>query len=166
MSILIGPMISNSRPNNVTLDDNANLRELEQLVDKLQTVNRTLTSMYSHSWRRSQDSRMSLIELNWPCLFIAIDASLTNSTSDGNLIWTDFRPPRWTWRSPHLTLLRGSWDENNMVTSTATVLIELASILFIGLFLSSVSLLFLLSKSTARSSNNVFPVFVCVCVRV
>ena len=53
-----------------------------------------------------------------------------------------------------------------MDTSTSTVLIELASILFIGLFLSSVSLLFLMSKSTARTPNNVFPVFVCVRVYI
>ncbi len=38
--------IENSRPDNTTNDNDSNLRELEQLVDQLQTVNRTLSSMY------------------------------------------------------------------------------------------------------------------------
>lgn len=103
--MLVGTWTSNSRPNNVALDDDANLRELEQLVDKLQTVNRTLTSMYSHSllqrWSSYRTdgtrtlgsdqylcrrSRLSPTKLHCRSLFLAIDASLTNSTSDGNLI--------------------------------------------------------------------------------
>jgi hypothetical protein len=39
--------IRNFRPNNTANDNDSNIRELEQLVDQLQTVNRTLSSMYT-----------------------------------------------------------------------------------------------------------------------
>ena len=35
-----------SRPDNTADDNDSNVEELEQLVDRLQTVNRTLSSMY------------------------------------------------------------------------------------------------------------------------
>ena len=38
--------IIHSRPTNTPTDDDSNVRELEQLVNQLQTVNRTLSSMY------------------------------------------------------------------------------------------------------------------------
>jgi hypothetical protein len=39
-------MLEIFRPNNIENDNDSNVRELEQLVDQLQVVNRTLSSMY------------------------------------------------------------------------------------------------------------------------
>ncbi|CAF0776324.1 unnamed protein product [Rotaria sp. Silwood1] len=52
-------ILAKLKPNNAASDNDSNVRELEQLVDQLQTVNRTLST---------------------------IDASLTGSTSDENLM--------------------------------------------------------------------------------
>jgi hypothetical protein len=38
--------LRNSRPNDAVLDDDINVQELEELVDKLHTVNQTLSCMY------------------------------------------------------------------------------------------------------------------------
>ena len=40
-------LVQTFRPNDVSMDDDDHVRELELLVDKLQGIHRTLTSMYS-----------------------------------------------------------------------------------------------------------------------
>ena len=66
-----------SRPNSNLTDNDANVRELEQLVDKLQTVNRTLSSTLSIDIRHHLHLHFS---------FSAIDASLTTTASDENFL--------------------------------------------------------------------------------
>ena len=69
------------------MDNDSNVRELEQLVDKLQTVNRALSSTYSSCLSKG-DSNFSCGAMKSSVLFffLAIDASLTTATSDESLI--------------------------------------------------------------------------------
>lgn len=59
-------------------DNDSNVRDLEQLVDQLQTVNRTLSSTYDRTNERE-------LMFMFPC-FLAIDASLNDPTSDEPLL--------------------------------------------------------------------------------